>query len=76
MHCYLLGITKVDPVKWGLNFKIFSPSKLDLNNMFDIDMDVPKRYLVISYLATKYTGKVALLPLNSFLLSKVQLMKC
>ena len=37
--CYLLGITLIDPVKYGLNFVRFISSQRD--SMPDIDMDFP-----------------------------------
>lgn len=52
--CYLLGITEVDPLKYGLYFERF----IDLNRLDlpDIDIDFPKnkRHLVTKYLEKKY----------------------
>lgn len=52
--CYLLGITEVDPIKYGLYFERF----IDLNrpDLPDIDIDFPddKRHLVLNYLSKKY----------------------
>lgn len=54
--CYLLDITKIDPIKFGLIFERF----IDVNRMDlpDIDIDFPdsKRHLVIEYLHEKYGG--------------------
>ncbi|KKL69778.1 hypothetical protein LCGC14_2111510, partial [marine sediment metagenome] len=52
--CYLLGITEIDPLKYGLFFERF----IDINraDLPDIDIDFPdeKRNLVFDYLAKKY----------------------
>ena len=52
--CYLLDITKVDPIKYGLLFERF----IDINrfDLPDTDIDFPdsKRQLVIDYLVRKY----------------------
>lgn len=52
--CYLLGITEVDPIKYGLYFERF----IDLNRSdlpdIDIDFQDNKRYLAIKYLEKKY----------------------
>ena len=52
--CYLLDITKVDPMKYGLLFERF----IDINrfDLPDIDIDFPdsKRQMVIDYLSRKY----------------------
>jgi len=54
LTCYLLGITTVDPIKYGLLFERF----IDVNrsDLPDIDLDFPasRRAEVISYLRTKY----------------------
>lgn len=50
--CYLLGITKVDPIKHGLLFfRFLDPSRSDWP---DIDSDVSNRDVVIDYLTEKY----------------------
>lgn len=50
--CYLLGITNLDPIKYGLIFERFlNPERL---GMPDIDVDVEDRELVIKYLMNKY----------------------
>lgn len=52
--CYLLGITEVDPIKYGLYFERF----IDLNRSdlpdIDIDFQDDKRHLAIKYLEKKY----------------------
>jgi len=52
--CYLLGITEVDPIKYGLYFERF----IDINRHdlpdIDIDFQDDKRNLVINYLKKKY----------------------
>ncbi len=52
--CYLLNITKVDPIKFGLIFERF----IDVNrfDLPDIDIDFPdsKRYMILDYLNDKY----------------------
>ena len=52
--CYLLDITKVDPIEYDLLFERF----IDINrfDLPDIDIDFPdsKRHLVIEYLTRKY----------------------
>jgi DNA polymerase III alpha subunit len=52
--CYLLGITEIDPIPYGLIFERFiDVTRLDLP---DIDIDFPddKRWMVIEYLENKY----------------------
>ena len=52
--CYLLGITGVDPIKYGLLFERFiDPNRLDLPDI-DIDFADTKRHLAINYLQNKY----------------------
>lgn len=58
--CYLMGITEIDPIKYGLIFERF----IDINRFDtpDIDIDFPdkKRQDVIAYLNKKYgVDKVA-----------------
>ena len=52
--CYILGITEIDPIKYGLLFERF----IDINrsDLPDIDIDFPdvKRNLIIKYLKEKY----------------------
>ncbi len=52
--CYLIGITEIDPIKYGLLFERF----IDINRLDfpDIDTDFPdiKREQVIKYLSKKY----------------------
>jgi len=50
--CYLLGITNLDPIKYGLIFQRFlNPERL---SMPDIDVDIEDREAVIKYLMDKY----------------------
>lgn len=52
--CYLIGITEIDPLEYGLLFERF----IDINreDLPDIDCDFPddKRHMVIEYLEQKY----------------------
>lgn len=52
--CYLLGITDIDPLRWGLLFERF----IDLNRRdlpdIDIDFQDDRRELVFEYLRGKY----------------------
>jgi len=52
--CYLLSITEIDPIPYGLIFERF----IDVNrfDLPDIDIDFPddKRHLVVEYLSNKY----------------------
>ena len=63
--CYLLGITEMDPIKFGLLFERF----IDVNrkDLPDIDLDFPasKRDDVIQYLKKKY-GKDKTMQLVTF----------
>ena len=56
--CYLLGITLIDPVKYGLNFVRFISSQRD--SMPDIDMDFPwnKRNEIFRRIDNKWPGCV------------------
>ena len=50
--CYLLGISGLDPIKYGLIFERFlNPERVGLP---DIDIDLDNRGKVISYLMQKY----------------------
>ena len=56
---YLIGITAIDPIRYGLIFDRFYNSGRNTEgriSMPDIDIDVPinKRELIISYIKTKY----------------------
>jgi len=56
--CYLMGITEVDPIKYGLYFERF----IDINRFgdlpdIDIDFQDDKRHLAIRYLENKYGSK-------------------
>ncbi|MEO2600950.1 DNA polymerase III subunit alpha [Clostridium butyricum] len=50
--CYLLGITDLDPIKYGLIFERFLNK--ERISMPDIDSDVCNRDLIINYLIDKY----------------------
>ncbi|MCL2874688.1 MAG: DNA polymerase III subunit alpha [Betaproteobacteria bacterium] len=51
---YLLGITDVDPIRFGLLFERFiNPERLDLPDA-DLDFMSSKRHLVVEYLTEKY----------------------
>jgi len=51
---YLIGITQVDPIKYGLYFERFvSEDRVDLPDI-DIDFDREKRYLVVKHLEELY----------------------
>ena len=50
--CYLLGITDIDPIKYGLIFERFL--NIERISMPDIDSDTSKRDKVINYLIEKY----------------------
>ncbi len=52
--CYLLDITDIDPIKYGLLFERFiDPNRFDLPDI-DIDFADDKRNLAIKYLQSKY----------------------
>lgn len=52
--CYLMGITEVDPIPWGLYFERFiDVNRFDLPDI-DVDFQDDKRHLVINYLRKKY----------------------
>lgn len=52
--CYLLGITEIDPIPYGLVFERFiDVNRLDLPDI-DIDFQDDKRHLVINYLRRQY----------------------
>lgn len=51
---YLMGITDVDPMRFGLLFERFiNPERLDLPDA-DLDFMSSKRYMIIEYLRGKY----------------------
>ncbi len=51
---YLLGITDVDPLKWGLFFERFlNPARVSMPDI-DMDFDDERRDEVIEYVAKKY----------------------
>ncbi len=52
--CYLMGITEIDPLKYGLYFERFiDVNRFDLPDI-DIDFQKEKRHLVLKYLEKKY----------------------
>lgn len=52
--CYCLGITNVDPIKYGLYFERFlNPARVSLPDL-DIDFCKERRVEVIQYMADKY----------------------
>jgi len=52
--CYCLGITSVDPIKYGLLFfRFIDPNRPDWPDI-DSDLDPEKRQLVWEYIKTKY----------------------
>ncbi len=51
---YLLGITQIDPIRYGLLFERFlNPERISMPD-FDIDFCAQKRGLVIDYIVQKY----------------------
>jgi DNA polymerase-3 subunit alpha len=51
---YLMGITEVDPIRFGLLFERFiNPERLDLPDA-DLDFMSSKRHMIIEYLRDKY----------------------
>lgn len=52
--CWLLGITNVDPVKWGLSFDRFLTPDRERPPDIDIDVEDVRRDEVIQYLKGKY----------------------
>lgn len=54
--CYVLGITTVDPLKYGLLFERFmNPDRVSMPDI-DIDIDEEKRAEVLDYVKGKYGG--------------------
>ncbi len=52
--CYLIGITDLDPILWGLSFDRFLPEgRKDLPDI-DCDYDMNKREHILEYLKGKY----------------------
>lgn len=52
--CYLMGITKVDPIKHGLVFERFlNPERIDLPDI-DMDFEDSRRHEVFDYITRKY----------------------
>lgn len=58
--CYLMGITRVDPMKFGLYFERFlNPERIDLPDI-DMDFEDGRRQEVFDYIFNKYgTDKTA-----------------
>ncbi len=72
--CYLLGITQVDPIKYGLSFERFLSLDRVMTGAFpDIDLDYSSRDHVVGldgrsgYLFTKYGDKAAQISTKSLL---------
>ncbi|HOT75145.1 MAG TPA: DNA polymerase III subunit alpha [Candidatus Wallbacteria bacterium] len=52
--CYLLGITKIDPIEYQLTFERFlNPGRVKMPDI-DIDFASSERYRIIEYAASKY----------------------
>jgi DNA polymerase-3 subunit alpha len=61
--CYALGITDVDPIKYGLLFERFlSP---DREGLPDIDTDVENRDLLLTILRNKFGGE-NIIPISNY----------
>lgn len=61
--CYLLGITDVDPIEWGLSFERFlSPTRTD---MPDVDSDFEDRDAMIGLLQAEF-GEENVIPISSY----------
>jgi DNA polymerase III alpha subunit len=52
--CFLLGITTIDPIKYGLIFERFIDINRDDLPDIDIDFSDKRRYLVFNYIEEKY----------------------
>lgn len=51
---YLMGITDIDPIRFGLLFERFiNPDRLDLPDA-DLDFESGKRHMVVDYIISKY----------------------
>lgn len=51
---YLMGITDIDPIRFGLLFERFiNPDRLDLPDA-DLDFESGKRHMVVNYIINKY----------------------
>lgn len=55
--CYLLGITTIDPIKYGLIFERFIDINRDDLPDIDIDFSDQRRHLVFEYIEKKYSEK-------------------
>ena len=51
---YLLGVTKIDPIKYDLMFERFVSSSRKEKADIDIDISASKRKIIISYIIQKY----------------------
>lgn len=69
--CYLLDITQIDPIKWGLFFERFlNPERTDYPDI-DVDVQDDRRSDVIQYVRNKYgKDKTAMISTFSFLGAK------
>ena len=87
---YLLGVTEIDPIKYGLYFERFLSKarikKTIINNITyldgslvpDCDLDISNsgREQVVNYLLDKYKGKSCKLSTHSTLTSKIIIKEC
>jgi len=87
---YLIGVTKIDPIQYGLYFERFvskvrakstvvdGVTYLDGNLMCDVDMDICyyRRPEVIHYLENKYKGKTSKILTFNTLSSKLLIKEC
>ena len=52
---YALGITKIDPIKWGLSFERFiGPARIKKGTLPDIDVDFSDPAKIFDYLRTRW----------------------
>ena len=69
--CWLLGITQVDPLRWGLYFERFLDIEREDYPDIDVDFQDDKRHLVFEYIRSKYGyDKTAQITTFGFLKSK------
>lgn len=67
--CYCIGITEVDPIKYGLYFERFlNPARVSLPDL-DIDFCKERRQKVIDYIANKY-GKNRIAQIGTYAVFK------
>jgi len=63
---YSLGITNVDPLRWGLLFERFlNPERREMPDI-DVDFDQDRRAEVIRYMSEKYGGETKVVQLITF----------